>query len=181
LAFSAMFAGWRVLRSARDASLSSVSRSKSAAPGPAALLGLCCFLAVTTFAVRLVQPLGMDVLNFQLCFFPQYIAAFALGIVANQRGWLEELASSSRAKIAGWLGLIGGPLLLVTVIALGGAPPKDGPNPYAGGWNWQALGLASWEQFAGVGLGLGMLWLFKAKLDRETALGRWLSARAFGV
>src|SRR5262249_55063885 len=97
LVFSAIFASWRALRNARGVSLRTGSNSR--APGPMALFGLCCFLALTTFAVRLSQPLGTNVLNFQLCFFPQYIAAFALGIVANQGGWLEKLALSRRAQI----------------------------------------------------------------------------------
>lgn len=73
----------------------------ASAPGSAALLGFGATLMVSTFLVRIVQPLGTNVLNFQLCFFPQYIAAFLVGGAAGKHGWLEALATSRPARIAG--------------------------------------------------------------------------------
>jgi glucans biosynthesis protein C len=137
-------------------------------------------LAVATFAIRLVQPIGTNVMNFQLCFFPQYIAAFAAGLAASRHGWLAALAASPAARRAGWLGLVGGPLVLIGVMVAGGPISKD-HNPYFGGWNLPALGLASWEQFAGLGLALGALSWFSRRLDRASPLFTWLGDRAFAV
>jgi len=137
-------------------------------------------LAGATFAIRLVQPIGTHVLNFQLCFFPQYIAAFAVGLVAARHGWLAALATSPTARRAGWLALVGGPLVLAGVMVAGG-PILDGHNPYFGGWTPQALGLAFWEQFAGLGLALGVLSWFSRRLDRSSPLLTWLGDRAFAV
>ncbi|MBI3418418.1 MAG: acyltransferase [Verrucomicrobia bacterium] len=177
LAFCLALVAWRTA----SRQLRPTPDRKSSAPSPTSLLVFGCVLVVTTFAIRLVQPIGTDVLNFQLCFFPQYVAAFIAGVAAGRDGWLQELATARRARVAGWLGLIGGPMLLAGVIALGGPPPERGSNPYAGGWQGQAFGLAMWEQLAGLGLGLGMLALFRARLNRDHAIARWLSERAFGV
>lgn len=137
-------------------------------------------LAAATFAVRLVQPIGVNVMNFQLCFFPQYLAAFAAGLTASRRGWLAALATSPAARRAGWLALVGGPLLLVGVMVAGG-PIPNGHNPYAGGWTPQAMCLASWEQFTGLGLALGVLSWFSRRLDRASPLLAWLGDRSFAV
>jgi peptidoglycan/LPS O-acetylase OafA/YrhL len=50
-----------------------------------------------------------------------------------------------------------------------------------GGWHLAALGLAAWEQLAGVGLGLGALAFCSGELATSTALSRWLADRSFGV
>jgi fucose 4-O-acetylase-like acetyltransferase len=152
------------------------------APAPTArqlwLFGLG--LAGATFAVRVVQPIGTNVLNLQLCFFPQYIAAFAAGLAAARHGWLTALATSATARRAGWLALVGGPLLLAGVMATGG-PISPQHNPYFGGWTLQSLGLSFWEQVSGLGLALGVLSWFSRRLDRTSPLLGWMGDRAFGV
>jgi hypothetical protein len=145
------------------------------------MLGLGVVLGLLTFLVRTVQPIGTNVINFQLCFFPQYVVVFGLGIATSRRDALRSLAASTLACRAGWLALFGGPVLFVTVIVLGGTPPDHGVNPYFGGWHFQALGLAMWEQLTGVGLGLGMMAWFSRAFNRDTPLLRWLSDRAFAV
>jgi hypothetical protein len=177
LLFCAGLAVWRIWNSPppteADQSIS--------APSTGELLGFGVGLVLLTFLVRLVQPVGTDVLNFQLGFFPQYIAAFAVGVVAGRKGWLDTLATSRRARAAGWLGCLGGPVLLGTIAALGGPPPEDGPNPYAGGWEVRAFAYAAWEQFAGLGIALGALAWFRGHGNCSGRLTTWLSNRAFAV
>jgi len=173
LIFCAALAGWRLWRP---------SPPTVPKPPPNAerlwLFGLG--LATATFAIRLAQPIGANVMNFQLCFFPQYLAAFAAGLAASRHKWLAALAASATARRAGWLALVGGPLLLMAVLTAGGPISKD-HNPYVGGWTPQALGLALWEQFAGLGLALGVLSWFSRRLDRASPLLTWLGDRAFAV
>ncbi len=178
LLFSAVLASWRSLR---PASSQVMDPGGVAAPGPSMLLIFGIALGLVTFGVRLVQPIGTNVLNFQLCFFPQYIAAFAVGVAAGRNGWLEALANSPRARVAGWLGVTAGPALLVLLLALGGPPTESGPYRYEGGANWRAFGLALWEQLAGLGLGLGTLALFRKRWTQAGRFARWLSDRSFGV
>ena len=151
------------------------------APSGTTLLGFAAALVLSTFLIRLVQPLGTNVLNFQLCYFPQYIAAFAVGVAAGKHGWLEALAKSRRARIAGWLGCVGGPLLLAGAAWILGPPPESGPNPYAGGWNLRAFVLAFWEQFAGLGIALGFMAWFHRRGNTTGRAATWLSDRAFAV
>jgi glucan biosynthesis protein C len=150
-----------------------------AAPGVSFLWTIAFALGLITFAVRLIQPIGTSVLNMQFCFFPQYIAFFACGLHAARYGWLLPLAASSVARAAGWISLLGGPAVLLTLMLLG---IQNGKVEYFfGGWHWQAFGFALWEQFAGVGLSLGALAFFSRKLDFENALMRWLAERSFAV
>lgn len=127
-------------------------------PSGKLLLGFAVALGLGTFAVRLVQPIGTNILNLQLCFFVQYIAWFMAGLHAARHGWLVPLAFSGQARIAGWLALIGGPLAILALLVFGskGAAVET----FFGGAHWQALGLAVWEQLTGLGLGLGALALF---------------------
>jgi peptidoglycan/LPS O-acetylase OafA/YrhL len=102
-------------------------------------------------------------------------------VAAGRRGWLPALAASRRARVAGWLALVLGPLALAGVLVAGGALQGRGLDQVAGGWNGPALGYASWEQLVGLGLALGSLSFCLRRLNDATPLARWLSARSFGV
>ena len=177
LIFCMVLAAWRSARPAQGPDPGGTL--PQGAPSAAGLLIFGAVLGAATFAVRLVQPVGTNVLNMQLCFFPQYIAFFAAGVVSARRGWFLALAASAQARRAGWLALVGGPLVLSALMLAGtvsGSPPD-----FFGGWHWQALSLALWEQLTGVGMSVGLLALFSRIMNRETPLLRWLSDRAFGV
>jgi len=151
----------------------------AASPSGKGLLGFALLLGLGSFAVRLVQPIGTNILNLQLCFFVQFVAWFAAGVHAGRRGWLLPLASSRAARTAGWLALIGGPLALLALLAVGMQhAPKDA---FFGGWHWPAFGLAVWEQLTGLGLALGALALFSRRLNAGTTAWRWLGDRSFAV
>lgn len=175
LIFCAVLAGWRSLVPP------TASPENKPAPRAGAVIGFGVLLVVTTFLIRLVQPLDTNFFNMQLCFFPQYIAVFSVGVLAGKHGWLESLASSRLAATAGLLALILGPLMLTAVIFLGGLPKTGDFMPFKGGWHWQALGLAAWEQLSGLGLGLGVLALFRWKITFDGPVARWFSNHSFGV
>jgi len=177
LCFCVVLGIGRMLRAVPASSTHAPSR----APSAAALVGFASGVALITFLVRIVQPFGTSVLNFQLCFFTQYIAAFAVGVAAGKRGWLEALATSRRARVAGWLGLIGGPVMLATIVGWGGPPPEQGTNPYVGGWNPRAFAFAVWGEFTGLGLALGLLAWFHRRWNATGRIGTWLSERSFAV
>ncbi len=175
LLFCVALAAWR---SVFPSAMLDVSR---AAPGTRRLLAFAAVLSLSTAVTRTVFPIETSFYNFQLCYFPQYIAAFAVGLAAARGGWVPALVASRRARIAGWLGLIGGPLAFLLLVSLGGTPPEHGVKLYFGGWNWQAFGAAVWEQFAGLGLALGMMAWCQSSVNRDGAVARWLAARSFGV
>lgn len=150
-----------------------------APPSAGTLLGFALALGLGSFAVRLVQPIGKNILNLQLCFFVQYIAWFVAGLHAARHGWLVPLAASVRARRAGWLALVGGAIAMLVLLAVGArnAPPEI----FFGGAHWQAFGLALWEQLTGLGLALGALALFARRGNTDTRALRWLADRSFGV
>ncbi len=174
LIFCVVLVVWRRVRPA------GATAGNEAVPGAAQLWRFGLLLAVGTFAMRLCQPLGTNVLNFQLGYFVQYVAAFAAGVAAARSGWLLPLSASATARRAGRLALVGGPvLLLVLVVALIKHPV--GGDPQNGGWHWQALALAGWEQLTGLGLSLGLLALFARRFNRDGPVLRWLADRSFAV
>jgi peptidoglycan/LPS O-acetylase OafA/YrhL len=180
-----LLAGWHLLRWRRSIHERDESASQAApgftgtAPKAAFLWTFALAMGLGTFAVRLIQPIGTNVMNMQLCFFVQYVAFFVCGLHAARHGWLVPLAASSCARAAGWMAVFGGPVLLLALMFLG---IQNGKVEYFfGGWHWQALGFALWEQFAGVGLSLGSLAFFSSKLDFENPLMRWLTQRSFAV
>ena len=172
LIFSGILAGWRKARGA------GVPAPDPSPPAVSTVLLFALGIGAVTFGVRLLQPLGTDVLNMQLGYFTQYIAAFAAGVAAARNGWLLRLAASRKAAWCGWMALVLGPAVLLALLVLGS---KGGIANFAGGWHWQAFGLAVWEQFAGVGLSLGLIYLFAARLGGDTPALRWLADRSFGV
>lgn len=151
----------------------------AAAPSGKLLLGSALALGLGSFAVRLVQPIGTNVLNLQLCFFVQYIAWFVAGLHAARRGWLVPLAASPQARVAGWLALFGGPLALLALLAFGAKNAT--PQTFFGGAHWQAFGFALWEQVTGLGLALGALALFLRRFNTDSRTLRWLADRSFAV
>lgn len=175
LLFCLALAAWTQLRPPA----AQASKPKQTPPSAQMLLGTALALGFGSFAIRLVQPIGTNVLNLQLCFFVQYIAWFLAGLHAARHGWLAPLAASPRARTAGWLALVGGPLALLALVAFGA---KDAsPQTFFGGAHWQAFGFALWEQVTGLGLALGALALFSRRGNTETRLLRWLADRSFAV
>ncbi len=175
LLFCLALAAWTRLRPRPAAAMP----SNGSPPSASFLLGFALVLGFGSFAVRLVQPIGTNILNLQLCFFTQYIAWFLAGLHAAHHGWLVPLAQSARARRAGWLALIGGALAMLMLLAAGG---RGAPIAvFFGGAHWQAFALAVWEQLTGLGLALGALALSARFFNRETRALRWLADRSFGV
>lgn len=175
LIFSGALAAWRLLARGTDPA------PDGRAPGARAIGIWALALVVATFLVRTAEPVGRSVLNMQLCYFPQYIMAFATGVAAARGGWLVSLARSRLARRAGWAALVLGPVALALVLVASGALKGGGTGSISGGWHPQALAMAAWEQLAGLGLGLGALAFCSGRLDASTPISRWLSERSFGV
>jgi glucans biosynthesis protein C len=138
-------------------------------------------LGLASFLVRLVQPIGTSELNLQLCFFPQYLVAFPLGVWLARRRALNDLAQDPLARRIGWLTFFASPLILFSLIRAMTGYSWRGEPPLFGGMNLFAAGLAFWEQFAGVGFSFAAISFACSKMNRETALSRWASDRSFAV
>ena len=161
-------------------------RSKEAAPPAASKLpgrvmigGFIALTGLATFLVRLWWPNGTSFYNLQFCYFPQYVLFFIAGTMAFRGDWLRQF-SLRTGKFWGRVGLVGGLVFWVALLVLGGAF-KGQLASYQGGLHWQSLGMACWEQVAGVGISIYLLVWFRERFNRQGAMARFFSASAFAV
>ena len=169
--------GYVVFRSLRGGRASTPAARKL--PGYTLIWGFIALTAAATYVVRLSWPNGTNFYNLQFCYFPQYIAFFIAGTMAYRGNWLNQF-STRTGNFWGRVGIIGGLVLWAAVLVLGGAF-KGQLATYQGGLHWQSLGMACWEQVAGVGISIFLLIRFRERHNRQGVAARWFSANAFAV
>ena len=147
-------------------------------PTHAQVAGLVLLMGLCSFLVRIVQPMGTNILNMQLCFFSQYILLFTVGVIAWRRNWLLRIPYEFGMR---WfrLALIAGSLLWIAVLAVVVATHTE--KFIGGGFTWQSAGVCFWEAFFCMGLCLGLTVLFREKLNRQGAFAKWMSDNNFSV
>lgn len=136
-------------------------------------------VASANFIVRLAYPVGTEVLNLQLGYFPAYIGLFMAGIAANRANWLQRLNENAARKWK-WtfIALI---IVMSAGMALGGAMEGD-ISAFMGGMNWQSAFYALIDPLMGLGISYVLLvWFRKRWNGAATKLSGWLSANAFLV
>jgi glucan biosynthesis protein C len=149
------------------------------APGNVTLLSFIVLIAVCTFFVRLAQPSGTSFLNLQLANFSQYVLMFIGGIFAYRGDWLTRFPYRRGLR---WLvlTLALGFTLWLTILIFGGAF-EGNVKVYGGGWYWQSAAFDLWESFVCVGICTGLLVWYRAKLNNQGRLAKFLSDNAFCV
>jgi hypothetical protein len=179
LVFSILYGVVRWSLGPRGNGWAAPARSKGLRVTHGTIIALIGLLSLASFAVRQVQPLGSSWYNMQLCFFPQYVVLFLIGLWSSRSG---ILASIPRRFGLAWFRLalcVGIPGWLA-LMAFGGALAGNQAD-YAGGLHWQAAAFALWEAFFCVGMVLGLLVLFRDRRNTRTRLDGFLSDNAFGV
>jgi glucan biosynthesis protein C len=150
-------------------------------PGNLAIAAFALAVGVVTFVMRIWLPVGWIYrpLGLPLSLFPQYIALFAVGLVAYRRNWLLGIPQAM-GKL--WVGTaaIFIVVLLPTVFVLGGAL-EGNDAAFMGGLHWQSFAYAVWEQFVCVGMVLGLLVWFRRRWDHQGPLARAMSASTYTV
>ena len=160
-------------------------------PSTATLLALMFATGVVAFLVRIPLPIGTDVFNLQICFFPSYIVLFILGIRGFGGGWFAALTSGKNVR---WFVLslcVGVPVWAAIMIA-GGALSGDLSKSF-GGVHWQSAAYALWESFVAIGMSVGLTALFANRSAARAVSGsaerrgspgafsRFLSRNSFSV
>ena len=145
-------------------------------------IGVLCviaLIALIAFLIRLVQPLGTSVMNMQLGYFSSYVVLFAAGLWAGRNGLLAAIP----AKVGRtWLWLSIGVGLPVWMILQGLGGALEGKQDlFQGGWHWQAAGIATWEAFFCVAFSLGLLTVYRERVNMRNRLTGLLSYTGFGV
>jgi hypothetical protein len=183
LFFSILYAAWRWLVRSRPQAAS----GEGAVPGYPAIFGFICVLGLVTFVVRLWWPAGSQPkpFNVPLDYLPQYVSLFILGIIAYRRNWLFKLTPKMGRNwplIALLATLIfAGPAAYSIIQQAGTAGNQQAGYAIAGGFNWLALSYALWESFVVVGLGIGLLVLFRERRNRQGRLAKELAADVYTV
>jgi hypothetical protein len=180
LAFSVIYAAARL---AAGAFRRRTGRATAATLTPRvvhlAAVVLLVVIAGGSFAVRTVAPIGTSWHNMQLCFFPGYIVLFIMGLWAGRRGFLRALPSRTGLM---WLKLafaIGVPAWLL-LLGLGGALSGKEALLF-GGMHWQAAGYAAWEAFFCVSVSIGLLTLYRDRVNQGNRGTGLLAYTCFGI
>ena len=139
---------------------------------------LILFMALCTFLVRIVQPIGTSILNMQLCFFSQYVLLFTVGILARRRNWLFRIGYDFGIR---WFrsALILGSLMWLA--ALAGIVVTHTEQRALGGFSWQSAVVCFWESFFCLGVCLGLIVVFREKLNHQGKFARWMTDNCFAV
>jgi glucan biosynthesis protein C len=158
----------RAARSGRDAKLPSY-------PKVGAFMLL---LAVASYLIRIVIPIGKYVLGFPSLFYlPQYLSFFCIGVAASRGNWLQTIPDSMGKR-----GLIAALAATVVLLPLALVGIRAGrPVGFLGGGYWQSADYALWDSIFSVGLVLGLITLFRRALDRQGKLAEMLSRHSFAV
>jgi fucose 4-O-acetylase-like acetyltransferase len=166
LVFSALYVLWRRLTGqGRHAAGSTPAAGR--APGAVAIIGFTVGLALATYLWRVVVPMDLHVFGMPTpAYLPQYAALFTVGLVASRRGWPAGLSRTAGRAVAA--------VAIVLVLLSSG-------DAILGHGTLASLVMASCEQALAVGLTIGLLVLFRERLDHQGRRGRFLSVHAYAV
>jgi len=175
LIFSFGYALWRLLVKTIPA-----VRNDSIFPKSTAIASFAAALGVVSFLVRIWLPIGwaFGPLNLQFPFFPQYICLFIVGVVAYRRNWLASIPDAM-GKLWLFVAIILVLVLLPALFVAGGAVRTGDPTPFLGGFHWQSLAYAAWEQIAGAAIIIALLFWFRKYLNRQGKRAQLASASAY--
>lgn len=148
-------------------------------PGFFAIAGFGLLLGVVTAIVRIFIPIGSTWLfNFQLPFFPQYIALFIVGIWAAENRWFDNIPGQvGKTCTVAALALIAiEPVFMYTALA-----SPSGISLLTGGLQWQSIGYAFWEQMTCVMIITALLWIFSRHLNVQGPVTKAMAADSYAV
>lgn len=175
---AALFAFALVYALVRLVGRTPVPAARPLEPSPGKAVGLILIIAVLSFLIRLVQPIGTSVLNMQLCYFASYTVLFVVGVVAYRQDLFARIPYRTGAR---WLvgGIVLGFLLWLPLVAV--ATVTGTTAALNGGPTWQSAAYSLWESFVAIAMCIGLVAVFRERFDRQGPLARTLSDSAFAV
>jgi len=181
LVFSILYAVVRVAADAIRGPAGAAARTQQrlAVVTHGKVIAVIFLIGIVAFLVRTVQPIGTSWLNMQFSFFTQYVVLFLIGLWAARTDLLRALSTGFGMS---WLRLafaVGVPAWFL-LGGLGGALTGS-MDAFGGGVHWQAAGYALWESFFCVAFSLGLITLYRERVNAPSRVAGFLSANAFGV
>lgn len=174
LIFSVAYVLWRLLTQ----SLQAKPAGNGQFPRNGAITIFALLLGLGAFGIRMVLPVGWNFvpLNLQFPFFVQYIAFFIAGIIAYRNNWLQSMPPRTGRL---WLGIAVALVLLFWPMMIGGGALEGKFDLFRGGIFWQALAYAIWESLLGVGMSIGLIYIFRQRANVQGKVARFLSRNAY--
>ena len=132
------------------------------------LVAAAAAIAVGSFMVRLVSPLGEETLaNLRWEAWPQGMGLFTLGVLAGERGgWRALTGAGARLRAGGIAAVLGLTALAAWALA------TDRLDAVAGGLAWPSAAFAILEGVGAVALSLWLVAWFRRRCDRPGPLVR---------
>jgi surface polysaccharide O-acyltransferase-like enzyme len=145
-------------------------------------MGIFAFaLGATIFVMRIWLPINsyFQPLGLPMAYVPQYVALFAVGLIAYRGDWLQRIPVRTGKQ---WLIAVLSLILVVFPIlfALSGAL-EGNTDAVTGGLTWQSLAFSVWEEFICVGMIVVLLIWYREKFDRQRAWAKAMSDSTFTV
>ena len=131
-------------------------------------------LAVTTYLIRIVVPLDKFVAGFPtISYLPQYLSFFIIGTVAVRHNWFRAVPKS--------MGRVGFALVLVATVTLFPLAILSGTTNFFGSGTWQSAVYALWDSTVAVGMSLGLITLFRERINWSGGFTRFLQRHSYTV
>jgi surface polysaccharide O-acyltransferase-like enzyme len=151
-----------------------------AVPNPNTILLFAVALGIISFLVRILFPVGwvLEPIGFQLGHFSQYIALFIVGLLAAKNNWFDQLSDKTgkQLKRSAWLCLLFFPVFAIIKFKL-----NTPSSWFSGGFHWQALLYAVWEQWIGISILTTLLIKGKRNWNTSSKLLAKASRSSFAV
>ncbi len=148
-------------------------------PGSRKIILFTLILGSVSFFIRIFTRINESYfpLNLQFANFAQYAALFVVGLVAYRQDWLNKLPDHVGKK---WLR--SAIFLVIIYVPLGLLTLSFGePDSFLGGWHWQSMAFSQWESFLCVSACIGLIYVFRRKLNQQGIMAKELSRSAYAT
>lgn len=173
LIFNFGYAAWRRLTRNRPS-------SSTGEYSPPTYLGIAIFvlaLALVTYLLRIVVPIGKTVLDFPtIAYLPQYLSFFIVGTIAYRRDWLRTV--TDRMGKVGFVTAVVATLFLFPIPILG---MLGGTMRFLGNGSWPSAVYALWDSIFAVSLCLASITFFRRYFNSKSKLGSFLAQQSYAV
>jgi len=149
-------------------------------PNRLKLITYAILTGIATFLIRINFPVGFvfQPLNLQVPFLIQYITLFIIGITAYHGDWLNLIGPTTKRY---WKNLTLVLIASMPVLFILSGGLKGDATPALGGFHWQSLAYAIWEQLFCLSMIVTLLSYFKEKVNHQGKLAKELTASSYAV
>jgi len=113
-----------------------------------------------------------------LAFVVQYIVVLILGILAYRHDWFRTIPDSQGK---GWLDIALYSIFLFGAVAILSGGLEGDPSKMFGGFHSQAFAYAVWEGVYGIGMCIGLVVLFRRKVNTQGRVSKIISDNVYTI